>query len=111
MTASSSDGSTWMVETNLLGVVNAVAFGNDRFVAVTDRGQIVVSSDGAAWVTAREGGPLEGVAFGGGWFVAVDAFGMVWSSPDGTVWAEHYSSCVNALRCGLRWRTLRGCRQ
>jgi hypothetical protein len=65
-----------------------VAHGDGRFVAVGERGSVVVSTNGADWALHRvKGQPrLTGVAHGNGVFVAV-AQGVILSSIDGETWA------------------------
>jgi hypothetical protein len=65
-----------------------VAHGNGRFVAVGERGAVVVSTNGTDWVLDRvKGQPtLSSVAYGNGAFVGV-AQGTILSSIDGVTWA------------------------
>ena len=67
--------------------LTAVAYGNDTFVAVGEKGTIVTSRDGVQW-TVRSSGltdVLGDVAFGNGTFVAVG--GSVITSADGVDWS------------------------
>jgi hypothetical protein len=65
-----------------------LAHGNGRFVAVGERGSVVVSTNGADWALHRAKGQplLSAVAYGNGVFVAV-ARGVILSSVDGVTWA------------------------
>jgi hypothetical protein len=69
--------------------LNAVAFGNGRFVAVGTMGALVTSRDGVDWSVTNLGySGLTGVAFGNGTFVAVSTPGAIYSSPDGVSWTQ-----------------------
>jgi hypothetical protein len=88
---SSPDGHRWTPRRD--GVpfgtaLNAVAWGNGRFVAVGSYGTILWSSDGIVWhdektVTQQH---LRGIAYGGGLFVAVGDGSVALSSSDGQTW-------------------------
>lgn len=65
-----------------------IAFGNDRFVAVGNRGAIWTSADGITW-TQRNSGTLidlSSVTYGRDGFVAVGGQQTVLTSPDGVTW-------------------------
>jgi hypothetical protein len=67
--------------------LNAVAFGNGRFVAVGDLGTLLTSTDGMTWaVTNLHNGPLAGIAFGNGTFVAISYAGAIYTSSDAAAW-------------------------
>ncbi len=81
----------WHLRTSPTTVnLTAVAFGNDRFVAVSESQGITVSStDGVTWT--RHDGPVKnrsfyGLAFGNGLFVAAGSVGKIVTSPDGIEW-------------------------
>lgn len=71
-----------------------VAYGNDRFVAVSDDGtnRVMTSSDGVNWTAqpAAQTNKWQAIAFGGGRFVAVsnDGANRVMSSTNGTGWTQ-----------------------
>jgi hypothetical protein len=100
----SLDGKTW---TRLLfsgsGALNAVAYGNDTFVAVggqliwdtPDEASIVmISADGQTWeqIELDAAQMFDSIAFGDGRFMAVgrpeEGRASVYSSVDGRVWLE-----------------------
>ena len=66
----------------------SVAYGNNTFVAVSDNGTILTSSDGIAWSkrTSHTARALNSVTYGGGIFVAVGNYNTVVTSPDGITW-------------------------
>ena len=86
----SSDGVAWNVNSPSCEYLNEGTFGNDRFVLVGRKGQIIYSDDnGAAWTALTSGTmDLNGVAFGNGIFVAVGASGAIMRSNDGAAWAD-----------------------
>ena len=72
-------------------MLRRVAFGNERFVAVGDRGRRSVSKDGREWTdtpNVKAIDTLIDVAFGNGVFVGVGLHGLRMSSPDGVTWSE-----------------------
>lgn len=86
--------------------VQAVAFGNGRYVVVGLGGLASTSTDGVAWTTASPvmtsgAAPtalaLSGVVFDGTRFVAVGAGGAVATSPDGQAWTVTASATTQAL--------------
>jgi hypothetical protein len=98
-------GMSW--QTNLSGnsgtfFLNAVAFGNNTFVAVGVSGTVATSPDGVVWKS--EGtllGPnaINGIAYGAdpGDFVAAGNNGVVYYSSDGVTWNEATSNTGNQL--------------
>ena len=67
--------------------LNAVAFGNGRFIAVGGRGVVLNSIDGINWaVTNLSHFDLAGVSFGNGVFVIASGTGAIYSSADGLTW-------------------------
>jgi len=106
----SRDGVNWTVQT--LGgnnyTINAVAYGNGRFVAVgyfvfpgggnASAGAVFTSSDGITWTKGTaEAGDLTDVAYGNGLFVAVGRWGALLTSRDGITWAKQPSGTYNWL--------------
>ena len=72
-------------------MLRRVAFGNERFVAVGDRGRRSVSKDGREWTdtpNVKAIDTLIDIAFGNGVFVGVGLHGLRMSSPDGVTWSE-----------------------
>jgi hypothetical protein len=91
---------TWTQQAGLAdGRLRAVAWGNDRYVAVAER-TILVSTDGQTWERYRSDafGTLFDVAYGGGRFVAAGGCGTVVSSVDGRTWRLHDAGMGFQLR-------------
>lgn len=91
---SSADGAAWEEHDNPTGQwYGAVAFGNDRFVAVGGGGYCARSPDGTEWQACADatddGGftHVRSVLFLDGLFYTADANGVLRSSPDGDAWA------------------------
>jgi hypothetical protein len=95
MTLSSADGISWTSHLNVAdAVLNAIAFGQNLFVAVGSGGTVLRSADGADWTssaTLTNQPNLTGIAYGGGRFVAVGEDGtnsVILTSSDATVWTR-----------------------
>ncbi len=91
--ATSTDGQKWGASAPIEGkeILRRVAWGNDRFVGVGDRGRRAASTDGRKWTDAagvKAIDTLIDVAFGNGRFVGVGLHGLRMSSEDGVVWSE-----------------------
>jgi hypothetical protein len=73
-----------------LSTMVSITYGNGRFLAVTDDGAMLSSSDAMTWATIKTGTTeiLSGVAYGNGKFVAVGDSGMVLTSANGRDWSE-----------------------
>lgn len=89
----SEDGQTWSDLTPIAGknMLRRVCFGNDRFVAVGDRGRRATSKDGKDWTDTPNVKPIDtliDVTFGNGIFVGVGLHGLRMSSEDGIKWSE-----------------------
>ncbi|MDR1597285.1 MAG: hypothetical protein LBR99_06235 [Treponema sp.] len=76
-------------------VIRGIAYGNGRFAAVADEGQIAYSSDGTRWTAIRPGyntvqsqftETINDIAYGDGKFVAVGAGSRMGSSDNGMSW-------------------------
>jgi hypothetical protein len=94
--AYSDDGDKWTAVDNIFGNsrVDAIAYGNGRFVAAAYGDKIAYSDDGMNW-TLSKGGigdcHTEGIAYGNGIFVVVgskrsDGDGIIAYSSDGETW-------------------------
>jgi hypothetical protein len=72
----------------LTGIAHGTPLGQDVWVAVGARGQVVRSTDGVTWMPAQPlaGVDLRAVAWGADRFIAVGAKGVVATSLDGTTW-------------------------
>jgi hypothetical protein len=91
------DGVEWDEYVNISGknILRRIAWGNDRFVGVGDRGRRSMSKDGKLWEDApgtRAIDTLIDVAYGGpakqGLFVGVGLHGLRMTSVDGLKWSE-----------------------
>ena len=74
------------------GGLNAIAFGNGRYVAATHYG-VLTSDDGVTWSLpdTRFSIPLQKVIFAAGMFVGARGDGAIHTSHDGSVWTERHS--------------------
>jgi hypothetical protein len=98
----SEDGQVWTA-VEIEGVsdfsnLNAAAFGNGRFVAISSYGDIATSTDGETWTLAVDALAIDSdhpndfwhVAFGNGVFLIMGSHEGVcstWSSTDGQTWS------------------------
>jgi len=97
--AASSDGRQWEPQHDV-DWLESVTWGNGKYVAIADSGQIYWSQNAVAWKSSAAIG-LRGssgvsqcdVAFGGGQFVAVGARGAAFSSEDAQVWTPRTEFC------------------
>lgn len=90
--ATSTDGKSWSDYHSVTGkhMLRRAAWGNDRFVAVGDRGRRATSRDGLAWEDAPQTKAIDtliDVAFGNGQFVGVGLHGLRMRSEDGLAWS------------------------
>jgi hypothetical protein len=103
----SSDGEKWSDFRDIAGknILRRVAWGNDRYVGVGDRGRRATSKDGRDWQDAPDVKAIDtlvDVAFGKGVFVGVGLHGLHMWSEDGLKWSprqtgeegEHLNSIV-----------------
>jgi predicted RecA/RadA family phage recombinase len=100
----SLDGITWTIRAAANdNAWRAVAFGNGRYVAVSNNGvgnRIMTSEDGFNWtlVNSPADNSWEGICYGNGLFVAVASSGTgnrVMTSPDGLSWTIRNSASDN----------------
>lgn len=89
----STDGQTWSDMTQVGGkhMLRRICWGNDRFVAVGDRGRRAMSKDAQEWTDAENVKAIDtliDVTFGAGRFVGVGLHGLRMSSEDGVTWSE-----------------------
>jgi len=87
------DGKTWTAPVFVSGknILRRVCWGNDRFVAVGDRGRRATSPDGVVWSDAADVKAIDtliDVAFGRGRFVGVGLHGLRMASEDGLAWTN-----------------------
>jgi hypothetical protein len=93
MAYSSDGGTTWISveDSPLTARINAIAYGDGKFVAVGAEGQMAYSSDGETWIAVTDSkfagdSTIRGIAWGGGKFVAVGDSSQMASSTDGITW-------------------------
>ncbi len=89
----SADGTTWSEFLTIPGknILRRLAYGNERFVGVGDRGRRAVSTDGKEWKDAAEVKAIDtlvDIAFGKGMFVGVGLHGLRMASEDGLKWSH-----------------------
>jgi len=98
-------GETWTARNAPQGVWSAVAYGNNRFVAVASSGtgnRVMTSPDGITWTprNAAQANSWRSVTFGNNLFVAVsdDGTDRVMTSPDGITWTPRNAAQANSWR-------------
>lgn len=89
----SADGEIWEeAAVKDQWMLNAVAYGAGRFVAVGYNTTVLVSSDGLSWTSRKDGlpdlGQLYDIAFGQGLFIATGKTGNILTSTDGLWWKQ-----------------------
>lgn len=89
----SEDGITWgeIIPIEGKNMLRRVCYGNDRFVAVGDRGRRAASTDAREWrddPNVKAIDTLIDVTFGNGIFVGAGLHGLRMSSEDGIAWSE-----------------------
>src|SRR5262245_29711552 len=91
---SSSATWQWRNPSPLGASLRSVAFGEGTYVAVGDRGAILVSQDATNWTSRSITTPFafSGVAYGSGVFIAVGD--GIWVSGEGNNWFQISSSPV-----------------
>jgi len=104
---SSADGAEWTEHDNPTSQwYGAVAYGNDRFLAVGGGGYCARSDDGQTWEACTDATDGDGfvhvrsVLFLDGSFYTADANGVLRSSPDGMRWT------VEDMAFGTPWAAL-----
>ena len=102
-------GIDWTKRTGIAGLWDAVAYGNGKFVAVSEtsgQSQVMTSPDGITW-TAQTAplGSWYGVTYANGLFVAVSWSGdnSVMTSPDGITWTAR---TVPAGAADAQWNSV-----
>src|SRR5690242_7122454 len=87
----STDGTNWTPGvSDSTEILNDIAYGGGRFVAVGDNGTIVVSSDGTNWTRNASGTTnlLTSITYGNGQFLAVGFSTYALASIDGSAWTK-----------------------
>ncbi|WP_341279729.1 InlB B-repeat-containing protein [Paenibacillus sp. FSL H8-0537] len=87
-TAASTDNWVNRKPNNLVTSNQDVCYGNGKFMAVTDEGGILTSSDGTSWTYYEPENTLKlsSISCDNGQFVAVTRAGLASSSSDGVIW-------------------------
>lgn len=89
----SADGVAWSAVKTVSGknMLRRIAYGNERFVAVGDRGRRAMSKDGFQWQDTPDVKAVDtliDVVFGNGVFVGVGLHGLRMMSEDGLTWSH-----------------------
>lgn len=84
----STDGANWRANRVTSGVLQDLAYGNGRFVAVGGD-SVWTSTDGVEWTLATSGRPnIQFLTYGNGKFLALTAGPGILESPDGLTWTS-----------------------
>ena len=110
--AYSTDGTSWTESYSSGGQIYAIAYGNNKFVAVGSNGNMATSTDGATWTDVENTSTLwnhysvsankytttsiYAIAYGNGKFVAGGTDGAMATSTDGTNWTAVSNSTFNS---------------
>ncbi|MGE5406025.1 MAG: Ig-like domain-containing protein, partial [Candidatus Saccharibacteria bacterium] len=88
--ASNDGGTSWNLQCKTTDWLNAIAYGNNRYVAVGYAGEVLISNDGLNWASNRFTGPtyLRDITYGDGKFVAVGCDRAIMVSTDGFNWQK-----------------------
>jgi hypothetical protein len=89
----SADGISWsdLREFGGKNILRRLAYGNERFVGVGDRGRRAASPDGAVWKDAPDVKAIDtlvDVTYGNGVFVGVGLHSLRMASADGLTWTD-----------------------
>jgi len=78
---------------------NAIAYGNDIYVAIGTEGATLISTDAESWTPTYTGTTvtLNDICFGAGKFLAVGANGVVLTSVDGIIWRQSLNAVYVTL--------------
>lgn len=91
----SSNGATWGPETTELGGVFVVTYDGGQFVAVSEPGPVLTSTDGVNWDWRTVNRPttsgLRAIIYADQRFVAVGDLGTILTSADATNWVQRQS--------------------
>ncbi len=103
LTVLTANAQTTWTERPQLGshFLSDVAYGAGRYVAVSDKGPIKVSTDGEVWITLPAAGlqakSIYSLVYANKRFVAVGYRGLVMTSTDGLTWTEQVSDTDKSL--------------
>jgi hypothetical protein len=93
-------GETWISADYSGSTLTFMTYGNSKFAAVGNGGNIMTSLNGMRW-TPRSSGTnenLHGIVYGGNTFAAVGDNGIILTSPDGVTWETQSSNTSLDLR-------------
>lgn len=98
----SDDGITWEEGTSVTGAIYSIAYGNDRFVAVSRQSSIIYySDDGISWSPITISITPNDIAYGNGKFVIIgNTSGVMYYSTDGITWTQ-----INPYATGYTYGT------
>ena len=99
-TTSAQPGIVWNTRnSNTIGIIYDIAFGNGLYVVVGDGGTIITSPDAINWTSRVSGtvNTLFDITFANGRFVAVGDGGTIITSPDTINWITRTSGTTNNL--------------
>ena len=97
----SRDGVAWTAMEKPVELLRGIAYGNNRFIAVGDKGQMAHSNDGIYWTPVRSDAfgtaiDITSIAYGNKRFVAGGAHGRIAYSSDGITWTVAEDSAFGA---------------
>ncbi|WP_293051633.1 T9SS type A sorting domain-containing protein [Paludibacter sp.] len=91
----STNTTTWTSRSNPISSTMAgVAYGNNIFVALSNAGEVIKSTDGITWSSSsvyNASTYMNSIAFGNGYFYAVGNGGTIIKSSDGVNWTTEAS--------------------
>jgi hypothetical protein len=104
---SPDDGQSWLQRSSgTTATLRGVAFGDGRFVAVADSGQVLTSANGQSWTLQSDS-----LGIYGGYavyysaqipgFMALGSDGQMATSPDGVSWTKRHCGTSNGLHAGI----------
>ncbi|MBI5767223.1 MAG: PKD domain-containing protein [Verrucomicrobia bacterium] len=96
----STDGVTWTRANGNLNSLAAVAYGQNRYVALGANAAIYTSTDALTWATgtANATAAFTCIAAGPNLFVGASSGAAIYSSPTGTTWTQRASGLGGAMR-------------
>lgn len=100
---SSTNGTTWQLRSNPVGLWYSVTYGNGIFIAINtsviiSETRMMISADGYSWkaVSSPSSDTFKAIAFGNGVFVLITNKGMLLSK-DGITWVDQTSYYSSSL--------------
>jgi hypothetical protein len=86
--------------------IDAIAYGNGKFVAVGEYGKMAYSTNGVGWTEPTNSvftSNIHAIAYGNGTFVACDDYNMSYSSDGGVSWSPLTSSTLGNQVHGIAY--------